>query len=717
MKNEFIREKPTSRGFFGSIPFWHFFFPGLILIAGFMYAAVVFVANIDELNSAFGKPLFYLFDLPIFAPWMYPAWALKFKVFHPTSVYDYAFSVTQIYIVGSTVGAMVLFFILALLRGVNVQKNNLYGTARWATHKDLKKNGLTGDRGLVFGQLDDAIIKVVPRGNELSLKTVRTSKIIHYEGNSSTLLSAGPRAGKGVSVIIPTLLRHAGSVIILDLKGENFEATGGFRSTFSHVLKLSLTDEFSIKINPLMFIRKNTAYADANLIASTLLAPTSDKGGDNETAAHFRENAVDLLTACILHVLTSEYHDKTLGGVLDFISSSGILNVPENATAAELAEATHSSSYKLLRSLQETKHSDAAIHKNIVNTSARMVSRDPRERGGIFSTAYKSLLLFEDPVVRRNTSSHEFDFSMFVDSEHPISLYLTTPYAHIKRISPVLRLIISMSIRFFSEGETSFGNIKLKHRLLYLLDEFPALGKFPLIEEGLAVLPGYGVTFMIVCQSLNQITKTYGNDHSFFDQCKLICTFATGDTNSAKKFSDMIGMETVVKESVSSSGKKYTFGVDGVSHSEQELGRQLINPDEIIRYAPSDMLLLFQGMAPYRGKKIAFYDDPRFKDLAHLPGPKTVEDLHKELPPWSGIGNWYEMPPWMYYDQYEEKKDFYVEIDENTPDTVTAEKTVHDNTTTATASSSSAEAPVSVNSGSKPVLVKQYADTFSLDME
>jgi type IV secretion system protein VirD4 len=195
-------------------------------------------------------------------------------------------------------------------------------------------------------------------------------------------------------------------------------------------------------------------------------------------------------------------------------------------------------------------------------------------------------------------------------------LYLTVPFSDITRIAPVFKLLINFILNKFSRGEAAYGELKLKNRILFLLDEFPVLGAFPFLSKTLGILAGYGITFYIVVQALNQIVDLYGQHHTFLDNCKTVCVYAPGKKEDAKIFTEMIGKESVVKESLSASGSRYAVAFNNLYASSQEVARELMNPDELMKLPPTEALILNQGMPAYIAKKAVYYMDRRFKDKA-----------------------------------------------------------------------------------------------------
>ena len=147
-------------------------------------------------------------------------------------------------------------------------------------------------------------------------------------------------------------------------------------------------------------------------------------------------------------------------------------------------------------------------------------------------------------------------------------------------------------------------------------------------------MAGYGVTFFIVCQALNQIIDVYGENHPFLDHCKTIILYAPGSLKDARTFSESIGNRSVLLDNISASGNKFQVGFNNISRSSQETSTSLINPDELMKLEFSRAIIMNQGMPPYKGKKVVYYEDPRFKTKAFMPVPdfKLIMNDLKKLP-------------------------------------------------------------------------------------
>jgi len=255
---------------------------------------------------------------PLYKPWLIFYWTLMF--FRRTDIHDLLYSAYKI--IGYTsISAIAFYFFVEFILMKNIVQN-IFGTARWGTKKDLKKAGLLQSKGgMVLGQLAGA--KVYAKYDQIKdsviLHLKKPSQKIIQSGIYNTVLSAPTRSGKGVSSVIPTLLSYPGSCIVLDFKGENFNYTSGFRSKFGKVYRWEPTGDKGHHFNPMMEIRPGeNAFSDANLEADILTTPAS--GGGNATSEHFQSGAKDFLTALILHCLCSDWKNKSLPGCREFLA-------------------------------------------------------------------------------------------------------------------------------------------------------------------------------------------------------------------------------------------------------------------------------------------------------------------------------------------------------------------------------------------------------------
>ena len=560
-------------------------------------AATQWSAHMLGYQAALGDPLLTILGLPIYRPWMLFPWWLSFDAQAP-NVFNTAGAVAACG--GLLSGALALGG--AARRAGQTKNITTYGSARWADFSDIKSAGLLGCQGVILG--------------------VHGKHYLRHDGPEHVMAVAPTRSGKGVGLVVPTLLTWTGSAVIHDVKGENWDLTAGWRSQFSHCLLFDPTNPSSARFNPLMEVRKGpNEVRDVQNIADILVDPE----GVRERRDHWEKTAHALLVGAILHVLYAEA-DKTLCGVATFL-----------ADPSRTIERT-------LRLMQTTNHLGTAnepkTHPVIASIARELTNKSENERSGVVSTAMSFLGLYRDPVIAATTAHSDWRIADLMTAEHPVSLYLVVPPSDISRTRPLVRLILNQIGRRLTEDLATVEGQARRHKLLLMLDEFPALGRLDFFETSLAFLAGYGVRAFLVAQSLHQIDKAYGPNHALLDNCHVRVAFAPNDERTAKRLSDALGTATELRSLQNLSGKRSSPWLTNVSISKQETPRPLLTPGEVLQLSRDEALVLVSGMPPIRARKLRFFEDGNFK-VRQLPAPRLTEGPFADLPPtradtWAG---------------------------------------------------------------------------------
>ena len=611
-KNEFLRGKPVDTQGEQLLSFAFKLVAVAIIAAGLQASALKFAWLMGYQAGWLGKPAFVLTlfgkSFPFYPFWMLFVWTLE--NLKRTQAHNALYSAWKVSIYASACSIIFYFFLEFVL--IRNRKQNIFGSARWAKKKDLKKAGLLqSDGGMIIGQLGSAKVSAA---YDLEKKSVilhlkKPAQKIIQSGIYNTNVAAPTRSGKGVSIVIPTCVSYPGSLIVLDFKGENFKYTSGFRKKLGKVYRWEPTGTGGHHFNFMEEIRAGEeAFGDANLIADILTTPPS--GGGDATSDHFRSGAKDFLTSLILHCLTSpDWENKSLPGCREFLAQSD----PEDPGNAEYI-------YDLMIN---GEHGDPLIHQAVVEGATAQRNRPSDERGSMLSTVNNALNVFANPKIKRNNQNSEFYIDEFAETGKPITLYLTIDYGMVATIAPLIRLFVTLFSRRFTSGETDANARKFKVPLLFILDEFDKLGRMDELEMNMGIHNGFGIHYMLIYQSLNQLDKLYTKDHAFLAHCRnsVFFTPGTGEYASAELISKICGRESFSKANISYSGNRGAMGFNSASLSSQDQERNLINADEIMKFPLDSFILLCQGLPPCIGKKNVYYEDPVFK--ARCYDPKT----------------------------------------------------------------------------------------------
>lgn len=544
-----------------------------------------------------GLPWFSLFKLPLYYPWRLFEWWYAYDAYAP-----------HLFNRAGTIAACSGFAGIAVAMAGSLwraRQNHLvttYGSSRWASWREIARAGLLRPAGVFLGELHQ--------------------RYLRHDGPEHVIAFAPTRSGKGVGLVVPTLLSWTHSAVIHDIKGENWQLTAGWRARFSHCLLFNPTDLRSARYNPLLEVRKGpNEVRDVQNIADILVDPE----GALERRSHWEKTSHSLLVGVILHVLYAE-EDKTLARVATFMSDP------------------RRSFEHTLRAMMATNHlgtpDKPVVHPVVASAAREVLNKSENERSGVLSTAMSFLGLYRDPVVATTTAACDWRIADLVDAQRPVSLYLVIPPADISRTKPLVRLVLNQIGRHLTEKLEGDPAKRRKHQLLMMLDEFPALGRLDFFETALAFMAGYGIRAYLIAQSLNQISKAYGENNAILDNCHVRIAFSSNDERTARRISDALGTATELRAQRNYAGHRLAPWLSHVMVSRQETARPLLTPGEVMQLPPADELVLVSGLAPIRAKKIRYYEDRNFTARV-MPAPDLAENGYRDRPPsrphaWSG---------------------------------------------------------------------------------
>jgi type IV secretion system protein VirD4 len=554
----------------------------MAVLAG-LWGATEWTAMRLGFQPALGPAWFFAAGVPVYEPYLFFAWWYHFDAYAPGIFLEGA---------GWATGGSVMAVVVAIAGSVRRARQSAlvttYGSARWATEPEVREAGLLEPAGIYLGRLG--------------------KQHLRHAGPEHVLCFAPTRSGKGVGLVVPTLLSWPSSVVVHDIKGENWMLTAGWRSRFSHCLLFDPTDARSAAYNPLLEVRRGPEEVrDVQNIADVLVDPE----GSIERRNHWEKTSHSLLVGAILHVLYAE-EDKTLAGVATFLSYP---SRPIEST---------------LRLMMVTPHlGERGVHPVVAQAARELLNKSDNERSGVLSTAMSFLGLYRDPIAAQVTSRCDWRISDLVESDHPVSLYLVVPPSDISRTKPLVRLILNQIGRRLTE---SLEGVERRHQLLLMLDEFAALGRLDFFETALAFQAGYGIRAFLICQSLNQLAKAYGENNSVLDNCHVRIAFACNDERTAKRISDALGIATEQRAMKNYAGHRLSPWLAHLMVSRQETARPLLTPGEVMQLPSTEEIIMVAGLSPIRARKIRYYEDRGFRDCSRPAPALPTSGIYPDRP-------------------------------------------------------------------------------------
>jgi len=466
---------------------------------------------------------------------------------------------------------------------------------------------------------------------------------LRHDGNEHILVSAPTRSGKGVGIVLPALLggwTKDGSSVVVDVKGENWQHTAGYRTRLGHrVAKFEpMAATGSLRWNPLDMIEIRTPreIGQTQQIVDILVDPEGKAASGSE--AHWIVTGSALLVGSILHLKymagRDGSHPPTLRGLLSLLSDPSYVEPAKLYRTMGMAE--HDPHYRM--GWTNINGKPTKTHPTIAECMADMLNKQGPEASGVRSTALRFLKLYWNPIIAANISHSDFSIEDLVYGPTPMDLYIVIPPAAKHSLKPLTRLLVNaifarLTLEMDFDQERA-GQPGARRRLLMLLDEAcSGLGRLEILTDTAAYAAGYGIRIVFVVQDWVQLRETYGRDESITSHCHLKVAFTPNRVETAQLLSQMIGRTTVhVAETLG--GKRVI----------RDHSRDLLTPDEVMRMPSAqkdragriertgDELLFLTGHPPIYASQIVYAHDPVFAARAAIAPPAPTPSVTSQDP-------------------------------------------------------------------------------------
>ena len=456
---------------------------------------------------------------------------------------------------------------------------SIHGDAHWAISKEVKKMGLRCKNGVLLGNYQ--------------------KKLLISDGYQHILLFAPTGSGKGVGFVIPNLLFWTDSVIVHDIKLENYELSSGWRKNKlrQRVFLWNPADPDGIShcYNPMDWISKKPGQMvdDVQKICNFLLP--KQEFWSNEARA--------LLTGVMLYLVCDPSKPATLGEVVRTLRSDDVV-------------------YNLAVVLDTM---GKIIHPVAYMNIASYLQKPDKERGSVTSTANSSLELWANPLIDTTTATSDFNLHEFKIVPHTVYVGLTPD--NISRLKPLMNMFYQQAAAFFT---AKMPQKHEKYGVLMMMDEFPTLGKMEQFLAGIAYFRGYRVRLFLIIQDTEQLKGIYEENgmNSFLSNATYRITFAANNMQTANLISQLIGNKTATQ--ISYNKPKYLDLNPGArSLHVSNVQRALLLPQEVIQLPREDQIILIESQPPVRCKKIIYFKDKFFTSRIskQIPIPKQEPNM------------------------------------------------------------------------------------------
>jgi type IV secretion system protein VirD4 len=486
-------------------------------------------------------------------------------------------------------GIALIPFVLFAVILFSPKRKSLHGDARFAKNSEIKKAGLLNDKGIILA--------------------TSKNKIMTFDGSEHCYVAAPTRSGKGVSIVIPNLLSWNQSVVVLDVKQENFDITSKYRAENGQECFLfnpTAKDNKSHRWNPLDYIShdKNKRINDIQKIAGFLYPDI--KNQDPIWTASSRS----LFLAIVLYIMETPKIPLNMASVLKVATSDDI-------------------SLFFASQISERKDTENELSEAFLSSFNDFNQTAPNTKTSIRKTFTSRLELWQNPTVAAATSTNDFDLRDV--RKKKMSIYVGVTPDDLERMQPILNLFFQQLIDL-NTYELPAQNKDLKYTCLLMMDEFTAMGEIKILSKGLGYIAGYGLRMMPIIQSEAQITDVYGKEvlQTFIDNHAARIVFTPRQYDEAEKISKLLGNQTWdVKNKTKGIG--FSSKKQGHSETTNSHARALMLPQEVLDMSEDNAIIFVRGTLPIFAKKLRYYESAIFIDRLKSVSP-SLAALGKKLP-------------------------------------------------------------------------------------
>lgn len=490
-------------------------------------------------------------------------------------------------------------------------RNPLHGQSGFASIREIRKAGLMDSAGIIVGKTGKRFL------------TFGTMQFVS--------LFAALRTGKGVGIVVPNLLNFPKSVVVLDIKLENFQITSKYRQANGQDVycysPFSLTTH---QQNALGYLSDNENERITEILSIGYIVYPRVGG---ETM--WNDSARNLFMGLVLYLCETPDLPVTMGEVLR--QSSGKGQTLQKYLQAIIWERNYDAVPDVDRKGEPTIRyvpkppfegvGLKPLSDSCVDALRRFIASPERTAGSILTTFEAPLTVWVSPIVDAASSTNSFDLRDL--RKRKMTVYIGIPANKLAESEILIRLFFTQLVNLNTDVLLAQSTL-YKHECLLLLDEFLAAGYMQIFDKAASYMAGYGLRMLTIAQSTGLASRPvnqggYGREgaKALFDMHALKILFTPKDINDANEYSAVLGYDTVKSRS--------TKLFDRLSGTESDQRRALMLPQELMRMSLKKQLIQLDGVKPIMCDKIRFYRERVFIDRLKSVSP-TLAKLGRKLP-------------------------------------------------------------------------------------
>ncbi len=477
-----------------------------------------------------------------------------------------------------------LALLMVISSGMNFRRGEEYGSARWGTPQEIDRK--YRDRKAPSSNL--ILTRHVAIGNS-------QAAMYRHRRNLNTVVIGGSGAGKSTSHVLINVLQASHSYVVLDPSGEMLRATGNYLKGHGYTIRvLNLVEpEKSNRYNAFVYLRNDD---DVDRMVENFWKATTAQGAQKGEQI-WDDTAKELLSALAYYLYYEAPKSEQNFPMVQYMVRNMALKEGEEDTSPV---------DQLFNELEQREPEHIALkHYRSYHSGATKTLQS------IQITLLSRLGKFNLESIERLSTTTQDELGLLTAPEEKTVVFAVTPVAD-SSFNFFVSLLYGQLFEILYEYGNKHGRLTVPMHLY--LDEFANVTLPKDFELRLATFRKYGISCTILLQDLSQLKALYEKQwQAMMNNADILLYLGGNEAGTAEYLSKQLGKQTIRTNTFGQ-----TRGRNGsYSKNEQQLGRELMTPDEIRLMDNRYALLLIRGERPILDEKFDFKRHPHMGETTY----------------------------------------------------------------------------------------------------